>query len=111
MGTPAKIVVGLIVLIPVLYVVSCSVVSHQREKGFDQVKTGDAEQQVIQVMGEPADRETPSHRMPSYGAPECTTPCAQRLWYPNRMGLTGEAWAIELDGAGKVVHTAHITSP
>ena len=111
MSKAAKIVVGIIVLIPVLYIGSCSVLSHQREKGFDQVKEGDTEAQVIQVMGEPIDRETPSHRIASYGAPECKAPCAQRLWFPNKLSLAGEAWAVELNGDGKVVHTAHLTSP
>ncbi len=111
MSRAATIIVGIIVLIPVLYIGSCSVIAHQLEHGFDQVKIGDTEPQVIAVLGEPADRETPSHRIASYGSPECQAPCAQRLWYPNRMGLMGEAWAIELDGEGKVVHTAHLTSP
>lgn len=111
MSASVKIVVGIIVLIPLLYIGSCSVVSHQRERGFDQVKEGDTEQHVIRVMGEPADRETPSHRMVKYGAPECIAPCVQRLWYPNKLSLMGEAWSVELDGEGKVVHTAHLTSP
>ena len=111
MNPAAKIVVGIIVLIPVLYIGSCSVIAHRREHGFDQVKIGDTEPQVIAVLGEPADRESPSHRIASYGSPECTSPCAQRLWFPNRLSLIGEAWSVELDGEGKVVDTAHITSP
>lgn len=111
MSHAAKVVMGVVVLLPTLYVGSCSVVEHQHEEAFAQVKEGDTERKVIAVLGEPADRETPSHRIASYGSPECTSPCAQRLWYPNRMGLMGEAWAIELDGEGKVVHTAHLTSP
>ncbi|MGN6320334.1 MAG: hypothetical protein ACTHNE_01290 [Dyella sp.] len=111
MSVSVKIVVGLIVVIPLLYIGSCSAVSHQRERGFDQVKEGDTEQHVIQVMGQPTDRETPSYRLAKYGAPECAAPCVQRLWYSNKMSLIGEAWSVELDGAGKVVHTAHLTSP
>ena len=111
MRNAAKLIVGAIVLIPVLYLGSCGVITHQHEKAFAQVKEGNTEQQVIAVMGEPADRETPSNRLAKYGAPECQAPCVQRLWYPNKLSLAGEAWSVELDGAGRVVHTAHITSP
>lgn len=111
MSTGAKIVVGIIVLIPVFYFGSCSVITHQREHGFEQVKAGDTEEQVIAAMGEPTDRETARKRFAKYGAPECQGPCVQRLWYPNKLSLAGEAWAVELDGSGHVVHTAHITSP
>ncbi len=110
MSTTAKIVVGIIVLIPALYIGSCSVIDHQREHGFDQLKTGDSETQVIAAMGEPVARETASKRLAKYGAPECQGG-AQRLWYPNKLSLAGEAWAVELDGSGRVVHTAHVTSP
>lgn len=111
MTTVAKIVAGIIALIPVLYIGSCSVINHQRERGFDQVKVGDTEAQVIAAMGEPVARETASNRLAKYGAPECQGPCSQRLWYPNKLSLAGEAWAVELDGSGRVVHTAHVTSP
>lgn len=111
MSQATKIIVGAVILIPVLYLGSCGVMTHQHEKAFAQVKDGDTEQQVIATMGEPADRETPSNRLAKYGAPECQEPCVQRLWYPNKLSLAGEAWAVELDGSGHVVRTAHMTSP
>jgi hypothetical protein len=112
MGTIAKIVVGIIILIPVLYIGSCTVISHQREHGLAQVKNGDSEQQVIQVMGQPADRETAGgNRVAKYGAPECKAPCAQRLWYPNPISPAGEAWSVDLDVSGHVIATDHIVSP
>lgn len=112
MGATAKVVVGIIILIPVLYIGSCSVISRQREHGLAQVKKGESEQQVIQAMGQPADRETAGgHRVAKYGAPECKAPCAQRLWYPNPISLAGEAWSVDLDVSGHVVATDHIVSP
>lgn len=109
----APLIVGtIIVLIPVLYFTSCGVVSSQKAKAFEHVETGDTEQQVIDIMGQPQDRETSAGpRLAKYGVAACTAPCAQRLWYPNGMSLAGEAWAVELDVSGHVVHTAHVTSP
>ena len=110
--TAAKFVLAIILLVPLLFVGSCSVISHQRESGFAQVNEGDTEQQVIGKMGAPTDRETSSGpRLIKYGAAACIAPCAQRLWFPNKLSLAGEAWAVDLDGSSKVVHTAHIVSP
>jgi hypothetical protein len=111
MSRTAKIVMGVLVLIPSLYVCSCGGIEHRHEHAFARVKEGDTEQQVIAVMGEPTDRETPSNRLAKYGAPECQAPCVQRLWYPNKLSLAGEAWSVDLDAAGHVVHTAHLVSP
>ena len=74
--------------------------------------TCDTEAQAITVMGKPADPETADGtRLMKYGAPECKAPCAQRLWYPNKPSMAGEAWAADLDESERVVHTAHIVSP
>jgi hypothetical protein len=110
--TAPLIIGGIIVLIPALYFTSCAVVSGQKAKAFEHVKVGDTESQVINVMGQPKDRETNGGpRLTKYGLAACTAPCAQRLWYPNGMSLAGEAWTVELDASGHVVHTAHVTSP
>lgn len=111
MGVTAKVIAVTIVMVPVLYIGACSAISFDRNRGFALVKEGDTEQQVIAAMGEPADREMPSNRLAKYGSPECRDPCVQRLWYPNYLGLVGEAWSVELDASGHVVHTAHIVSP
>jgi hypothetical protein len=106
------IIGGVIVLIPLLYFTSCSVVSYQNANAFEHVKVGDTEQQVISAMGKPKDREAAAgQRRLKYGMAACTAPCAQRLWYPNGMSLAGEAWSVELDASGHVVKTDHITSP
>lgn len=108
----ARFVAGSVVLTPFLYVASCSIISHVHEHDFAQVKEGDVEAQVITTMGEPSDEErTGGRSVPQYGAPECTSPCVQRLWYLNRLSIVGEAWAIELDERGRVVRTVFIESP
>lgn len=112
MSKTVKGVVGAIVLLPVLYVSSCSVISEVHGRDFDHVKEGDTAAQVIAVMGQPSDREwAGARRVSQYGAPECTSPCATRLWYLNRLSIVGEAWMIELDRQGQVVRTAYIVSP
>lgn len=106
------IVGGIIVSIPVIYLTSCSVISGWKAKTFERVHLGNTEQQVIDVMGKPTDRETnDGPQLIKYGAIICKSPCAQRLWYSNRISLVGEAWLVELDASGHVVHTAHLTSP
>ena len=109
----APLIVGaIIVLIPVAYFTSCTVISSQQARAFAKVHVGDTEQQVIGVMGKPADRETSNGpRLIKYGAPACTAPCAQRLWYPNRISLDGEAWSVELGATGTVTAASHLTSP
>lgn len=107
-----KAVVGALVLVPLLYIASYGVVGHQRGQAFAQVGEGDAASQVIQIMGEPTDREVAGGpRLIKYGANACSAPCAQRLWYANTLSLVGEAWLVDLDGSGHVIHTAHLTSP
>ena len=108
----AKMVVAAMVLLPVLSVSSCSAISNIHGHDFAKVKEGDMAPQVIAVMGQPSDREwSGGRRVLAYGAPDCTKPCVQRLWYLNRLSLVGEAWMIELNGQGRVVRTAYIVSP
>lgn len=106
------IVAGILVLIPVAYFTSCSVVSGQRARAFERVRMGDTEQRVIEVMGKPADQEAASGpRLLKYGVPACTAPCALRLWYPNGLSLAGEAWSVDIGADGHVVHADYVTSP
>jgi hypothetical protein len=112
MSKVVKVVVAAIVLAPMIYITSCSAISHVHDRDFAYVKEGDMASQVIAVMGQPSDREwSGGRRVPAYGAPECTKPCVQRLWYLNRLSLVGEAWMIEFDANGRVKRTAYIESP
>jgi hypothetical protein len=112
MSKPLKILAGALVGIPLLYIASCSVISQVHDHDFDRVKERDQKAQVIAIIGDPSDTEIAGgRRVPQYGAQECRAPCAERLWYLNRLSLVGEAWAIELDGRGKVVRTIFVESP
>ena len=103
--------IGALVLTPVLYVAVCSAVSNHRDQGFAKVRPGGREPEVIAAMGEPADREVANSMGHDHGTVACIAPCAQRLWYLNNLGLAGEAWFIDLDESGRVLHTAHLISP
>jgi hypothetical protein len=112
MSKAVKIVVGAVVLAPIFYMTSCSVISHVHDHDFVHIKVGDTEPQVIAAMGSPSvEEKAGGRRVPQYGAPDCTRPCVWRLWYLNRLSLVGEAWMIELDEQGRVVRTAYIESP
>lgn len=112
MSKVVQLVVWVVVMLPVLYISSCTVISHVHDHDFVHVKVGDTEPQVMAAMGSPSDEEKAGGRcVPQYGAPECVSPCVQRLWYLNRLSLVGEAWMIELDGQGRVVQTAYVVSP
>lgn len=112
MSRAVTAVIAVVVMLPVLYITSCSAISHVHEHDFAQVKEGDVEAHVIIAMGQPSDEERAGGRsVPQYGAPECKSPCVRRLWWINRLSLVGEAWMIELDGEGRVVRTAYIESP
>jgi hypothetical protein len=77
----AKMVVAAMVLIPVLYVSSCSAISNIHGHDFAEVKEGDMLPRVIAVMDQPSVREwSGGRRVPAYGVPDCTKPCLQRLW-------------------------------
>jgi hypothetical protein len=71
-----------LVLAPLLYITSCSVISQVHDGAFADVKDGDTKAQVIATMGQPSDREWSGGRCaPQYGVPDCAPPCVQRLWY------------------------------
>lgn len=102
----------IIVLVPLLYVSTCSMIATVKTRGFDKVNKGNTEQQVIEALGNPSVREksggVPFRRYTAYA---CEAPCVERFWFENRMGMDIEAWSVEFDGNGKVVSKSHLTSP
>lgn len=102
----------MLTVISTLYFTSCSAISVRTAHAFELIKKGSTEQRVIEIMGVPKDREyAGARRLTQYGGPECSAPCAQRLWYPNRLSPAGEAWLVELDATGHVMDSGHLTSP
>jgi hypothetical protein len=106
-----KIFVWCIAVVPVLYLATCSYVASARTKAFDSVQIGDPEHAVIAAFGSPSFRESTDVRFTRYGATQCSTPCTERLWFENRLGLDMEAWSVELDGSRRVIKKSHWVSP
>lgn len=107
-----KILLWGILLVPALYLSTCSYISHHRSTGFELVRTGDTEDLVIDKLGNPSVRERsgakPFLRYASYG---CVAPCAERLWFENRLSLDAEAWSVDLDANRRVIDKAKWISP
>jgi hypothetical protein len=112
-GSGAAKLVGLVVvLVPLLYISTCSVISSRRVKGFEAVSVGDTKRQVVILLGTPSVREkSGGEHFARYGAKVCSAPCAERFWFENRMTLDMEAWSVEFDASGKVIKTSHWVSP
>lgn len=101
-----------VALVPTLYISTCSVISGRRAREFEGVTIGQTEQQVIGAFGQPSVREksgdAPFRR---YTAHPCEAPCAERLWFENRMGMDLDAWSVEFSDDGKVIKKSHWVSP
>lgn len=107
-----KIAAWGIVLVPLCYVSTCSVISHQRENAFEKVDEGNSRKAVLEAMGNPSVHERDdSSPFLRYASTACKAPCAERFWYENRMSMDMEAWSIEFDANGSVIKKSHWLSP
>lgn len=107
-----NILFGLLVASPLMYVASCSCLSHSRGAAFDAVADGDTKHTVVSKIGltyrvEMADGE-PFLR---YASKVCTAPCVERWWIENRMAFDTEAWSIEFGSDGRVLRKVEWSSP
>nr|WP_162486482.1 hypothetical protein [Stenotrophomonas acidaminiphila] len=101
-----------ILLVPILYVSTCSYVSYRKATAFDAINVGDAEGEVVRVLGSPSVREKAGDPpFGRYSSKACTAPCTERLWFENRLGFDKEAWSIDLDLNRRVMDKARWMSP
>lgn len=108
----ARIALVAVVLVPILYVSTCSVISTRRAEGFAAVNFGDTKIQVLRALGTPSVLERADGKYFSrYGAKACIAPCTERFWFENRMTLDSEAWSVEFDNSGRVIKKSHWVSP
>lgn len=106
-----KIVALLLLGITILYLVSCSGLSASKSRAFDSIKIGDSRKAVIDVLGTPDVRELPETLFTRYASKPCGGVCRERLWFENKLSLGIEAWSVELDQDGHVIHKVHWHSP
>lgn len=104
--------VGLLLLgITILYLVSCSGLSASKSRAFDSIKLGDSRKVVVDAFGTPDVQELPEKLFARYASKPCGGACRERLWFENKLSLGIEAWSVELDQNGHVIHKAHWHSP
>jgi hypothetical protein len=80
-------------------------------EAFNSINEGDTAISVVEIFGEPSVREGPDKLFTRYGASRCQSPCAERLWFENRLALDLEAWSVSLGSDGRVVRKSHFVSP
>ena len=91
---------------------SCAFVSHNRSNAFESVQPGASELVVVNLFGvQPSVREKAGVLFPRYASVPCVVPCAERLWFENRLSLDTEAWSVELDKGGLVIKKSRWNSP
>lgn len=95
----------------VLYLVTCSGLSASKSRAFDSIKPGDSRKAVVDVLGAPDVRELPEQLFARYASKPCSGACTERLWFENKLSLGIEAWSVELDKNGRVIHKAYWNSP
>lgn len=103
---------GVLVLSPLLYISTCSVISHSREAAFDAISPGDTKESVLKAFGSSPLRERAAgEAFLRYASHPCSAPCEERWWFENRMSFDTEAWSIEFDGTQRVARKVRWSSP
>lgn len=106
------VALGIVGLLIVVGIGSCTYVSHARNRAFELVQVGDAESKVIDLFGaQPSVREQPGALFARYASVPCAKPCAERLWFENRLSLDIEAWSVELDTDRREIKKSRWVSP
>ena len=103
--------VAVITAILLSYVGTCVFVKMRRQAAYDSVKIGDTADFVVARFGNPSVREGPEKLFARYASSKCQLPCAERLWFENRLTLDLEAWSVSLGSDGRVVEKYHWVSP
>lgn len=106
-----KSVASLLLGITVLYLVFCSGLSAIKSRAFESIKLGDSRKSVIDAIGAPDFQELPDELFARYASQPCESNCKERLWFENKLSFRTEAWSVELDEKGHVIHKAYWLSP
>jgi hypothetical protein len=96
----------------VVSVSTCALTSHARNDAFDKIEIGQTRPDVVEAFGvSPSFAESAGVGFPRYASQPCHDPCAERLWFENRLSMDMEAWSVELDGSGHVIEKTRWQSP
>ena len=106
-----KVVLWAALVIPVMYISTCTLVAENKGRAFNLIKIGDTQSDVIRLLGNPSVREKSGTLFSRYASQGCQSPCVERLWFENRLALDLEAWSIELAEGDRVIKKTHWVSP
>jgi hypothetical protein len=106
-----SIAIGTVVCVVFLYAATCVYVRTKRQEAFSTISVGDSVDSVIERFGNPSVRETTEKLFARYASTKCQAPCAERLWFENRLALDIEAWSVSIGTDGRVVEKYHWISP
>lgn len=102
---------AIVVAGPLVYVSSCSYLSHARQIAFESVEDGESKESVSQKLGSYTVETALGPPFLRYASRACVAPCAERWWLENRMAFDTEAWSVEFDKDGHVIRKVEWTSP
>jgi hypothetical protein len=106
-----KILVSVAIFVPVVFFSSCAYISHKGNSAYEVTQAGDMQSAVIEKFDMPFVRKASGERFAKYAAEGCMKPCAERLWFENRMSLGIEAWTVDFDKRGLAIDKYHWVSP
>lgn len=106
-----KILGWVLVVAPIAYMVACSGISASKSRAFDGIEMGDRRIVALDGLGKPDVAERPGVPFTRYASRPCQGPCVERLWFENKLSLDTEAWSVDLDQNGRVIHKAYWASP
>jgi hypothetical protein len=107
----SRVAVGGVIAVAFLYVATCLYVRAKREEAFNSVNAGETAASVVARFGTPSVREAPEKLFSRYASSGCLPPCAERLWFENRLALDLEAWSVSIGSDGRVVEKYHWVFP
>jgi hypothetical protein len=81
------------------------------EKAFSAATDDETRGAVLERFGSPSMRESRGTPFMRYATASCVAPCYERLWWENPILKGIEAWSVEFNPDGKVIHKAHWVSP
>jgi len=106
-----KIFICLIIVFATGYITACSYKSRINSCLFDSIQIGDTIDAAFKKFGQPTFREKQNELFSRYATIPCENPCVERFWFENRFPLiVDEAWSLEVDKEGKIIHKSYWTS-
>jgi hypothetical protein len=110
-ATWPSIAVGVAIGVALFYAAACVYVRTKRQEAFNAINVGDTAASVVARFGNPSVRETPEELFSRYASTKCQFPCAERMWFENRLTFDLEAWSVSIGTNGRVIEKYHWVSP